>query len=148
MNRSSMSGLEQMSLFVAGKVPPPSMAVTMNTEVAEVRYGEVVMHCKAGEGHLNPMGGVHGGFAATVLDSVTGCAVHSALMSGASYGTVDLSVKLVRPIPIGKRLRAEGRLMNLSKSVAIAEGRILDETGKLYAHATCTCMILRPSEES
>lgn len=147
MNRSSMSGLEQMSLFAAGKVPPPSMAVTMNTEVSEVSYGEVVMHCKAGDAHLNPMGGVHGGFAATVLDSVTGCAVHSALMPGESYGTVDLSVKLVRPMPIGKRLRAEGKLLNLSKSVATAEGRILDETGKLYAHATCTCMIQRSSKE-
>ena len=90
------------------------------------------------------MGGVHGGFAATVMDTVTACAVHSALPAGVSYSTIDLNVKMVRPVPQNQRLIAKGSLMNLSKSLGISEGTLTTEEGKLLATATATCLILRP----
>ncbi|KCX23124.1 PaaI family thioesterase, partial [Acinetobacter baumannii] len=93
---------------------------------------------------LNPLGGVHGGFAATVLDSVTGCAVHTMLPAGVGYGTIDLNVKMCRPLPQNQVLIATGKVINLSKNLGISEGKITDEEGKLYAYATATCMIIRP----
>ncbi|EPG6727642.1 PaaI family thioesterase, partial [Acinetobacter baumannii] len=89
-------------------------------------------------------GGVHGGFAATVLDSVTGCAVHTMLPAGVGYGTIDLNVKMCRPLPQNQVLIATGKVINLSKNLGISEGKITDEEGKLYAYATATCMIIRP----
>jgi uncharacterized protein (TIGR00369 family) len=86
---------------------------------------------------------VHGGFAATVLDSVTGCATHTVLAAGESYGTTDLNIKMCRPLPFNKTLRAEGRVINVGRSLVISEGRIEDEDGRLYAHATATCMVIR-----
>ena len=88
------------------------------------------------------MGGVHGGFAATVLDSVTGCAVHTMLEAGVGYGTVDLSVKMLKPIPQGVELLAEGRVIHISKSIGFAEGTIKTLEGVLLAHATATCRII------
>ncbi|MFK7200600.1 PaaI family thioesterase [Acinetobacter baumannii] len=96
------------------------------------------------DNHLNPLGGVHGGFAATVLDSVTGCAVHTMLPAGVGYGTIDLNVKMCRPLPQNQVLIATGKVINLSKNLGISEGKITDEEGKLYAYATATCMIIRP----
>ena len=96
--------------------------------------------------HLNPLGGVHGGFAATVLDSVTGCAVHSTLGAGIGYGTVDLQVKMLRPVPKETDLIAEGRLVYAAKNVAFAEGTLKTAQGKLLASATATCFIIRPTE--
>ena len=93
--------------------------------------------------HLNPLGGVHGGFAATVLDSVTGCAAHTVLAAGEGYGTVDLNIKMCRPIPVNKTLRAEGKVINVSKNLIISEGSIRDEDDKLYACATAINMIIR-----
>ena len=95
--------------------------------------------------HLNPLGGVHGGFAATVLDSVTGCAVHTMLEAGVGYGTVDLHVKMLRPVPRDVDLVAEGRVINLSKNLGVAEGTLKTPDGKLLAHASATCMIQRPT---
>ena len=87
---------------------------------------------------------MHGGFAATVLDTVTGCVVHSVLEAGIGYGTIDLNIKMCRPIPKNQDLTAIGHLINISKNLAISEGRIMDNNGKIYAHATATCMIIRP----
>ncbi|WP_141102346.1 PaaI family thioesterase, partial [Acinetobacter baumannii] len=83
-------------------------------------------------------------FAATVLDSVTGCAVHTMLPAGVGYGTIDLNVKMCRPLPQNQVLIATGKVINLSKNLGISEGKITDEEGKLYAYATATCMIIRP----
>ncbi|TCB49987.1 PaaI family thioesterase [Acinetobacter terrestris] len=89
------------------------------------------------------MGSVHGSFAATVLDSVTGCAVFSMLEAGLSYTTIDLNIKMCRPIPLNTELKAVAKTTNISKNLAIAEAQLLDQDGKLYAHATATCMIIR-----
>lgn len=137
----SISGLEALEMMQAGKLPPPAMGRLMGLSLDRVAEGEAVFGATASEQHTNPMGGVHGGFAATVLDSATGCAVHSALPPGRSYATVDLSVQMIRPVPIGVPLKAIGKVLNVSKRVGFAEGWLEDEDGKRYAHATATCAI-------
>lgn len=143
MGIEQLTGLQVMQAIVAGKIPAPSIAETMPMKPLSADYGQVIFEVKADDRHLNPMGGVHGGFAATALDTATGCAVHTVLEAGVSYGTVDLNVKMMRPIPQDKTLIAEGSVINVSKSLGVSEGVIKDEEGKIYAHATCTCMILR-----
>ena len=142
MNISTMTGLEIMQAFAAGHFPAPSITKTIPMQMSAIDLNRVVFIATANENHLNPMGGVHGGFAATVLDSVTGCATHTALAAGEGYGTIELSVKMCRPIPKHKALIAEGRVINKSRSLVISEGDIKDEEGNLYAHATATCMII------
>ena len=119
------------------------MAATIPMSASEVELGYVTFIVKADDRHLNPMGSVHGGFAATVLDSVTGCAVFSMLEAGLSYTTIDLNVKMCRPVPLNTKLKAVAKTINISKSLGIAEGQLIDNEGKLYAHATATCMIIR-----
>ncbi len=143
MNVLEMSGIELMQAAADGLLPPPSISATMGLEFHQAEKGHVVFKATANKNHLNPMGGVHGGFAATVMDSVTGCVVHTMLEAGESYGTIDLAVKMMRPVPQDKTLIATGTIINMSKSLGVSEGRLEDEDGKLYATATCTCKILR-----
>jgi uncharacterized protein (TIGR00369 family) len=138
-----MSGLEQMQAFCAGDVEA-SISATMGMRPVEVSSGRAVFEATPDHRHLNPMGGVHGGYACTVLDSVTGCAVHTLLEAGASYGTVDLAVKMLRPLKSGQTYRAEGKVLHISLRLGVSEGSILDAEGRLVAHATCSCMITRP----
>ena len=96
--------------------------------------------------HLNPAGGVHGGFAATILDSVTGCVVMANLEDvKIPYATLDLSVKMLRPVPINQKLKAVGTLISISKRTAVSEAKLYSEEGKLLAYATATCIITRAS---
>ncbi len=139
-----MSGLELLQAMSEGKIAHPSIADTMPMRVSELSKGNIKFIVKANDRHINPLGGVHGGFACTVLDSATGCAVHTMLDAGVGYGTVDLNVKMLRPIPLGVELIAEGRVLNISKNIGVSEGAIKDNEGKLYAHATATCSIFRP----
>ena len=143
MNPREMTGLQIMQAFAQGLFPTPGIARTMPMQPVEVEKGRVVFNATANETHTNPLGGVHGGFAATVLDSVTGCATHTVLGAGESYGTTDLSIKMCKPLPFNRPLRAEGRVINTGGRLVISEGDIRDEDGTLYAHATATCMILR-----
>jgi len=138
-----MTGLEFLQAMVDGQIPRASISETIPMDLQEISHGHASFKVKADQRHLNPLGGVHGGFAATVLDSATGCAVHTTLEAGVGYGTIDLNVKMCRPVPQNKQLFAIGQLINLSKSLAISEGKLVDEDGKLYAHATATCMIIR-----
>ena len=143
MNPKEMTGLQLLQAMCDGRIPAPSMSETIPMQPYEVSEGTICFKVKANHHHLNPLGGVHGGFAATVLDSVTGCAVHSMLEAGAGYGTIDLNIKMCRPIPQNQQLLAIGKVINISKNLGISEGKIVDENGKLYAHATATCMIIR-----
>lgn len=143
MNPKEMTGLQLLQAMCDGRIPAPSMSETIPMQPYDVSEGTICFKVKANHHHLNPLGGVHGGFAATVLDSVTGCAVHSMLGAGAGYGTIDLNIKMCRPIPQDQQLLAIGKVINISKNLGISEGRIVDENGKLYAHATATCMIIR-----
>lgn len=143
MSIETMSGLEIMRAMIAGQLPPASIADVIPMRGIAAEYGKIVFEATADERHLNPLGGVHGGFAATVMDSVTGCAVHTVLEPGVGYGTVDLSVKMLRAVPTNKLLVAEGRVIHIAKSIGVAEGTLKDQEGKLYAYATATCMIFR-----
>ncbi|MCO8041962.1 PaaI family thioesterase [Acinetobacter bohemicus] len=143
MNPKEMTGLQLLQAMAAGHIPPASISQTIPMKPTVIESGQVTFEVQADQRHLNPLGGVHGGFAATVLDTVTGCAVHSALEAGIGYGTIDLNIKMCRPVPQNQPLTAIGKLINMSKNLAISEGEIVDEDGKLYAHATATCMILR-----
>ena len=143
MNPKEMTGLQLLQAMCAGKIPAASISETIPMQPYEVSEGTIRFKAKADSRHLNPLGGVHGGFAATVLDSVTGCAVHSMLEAGVGYGTIDLNIKMCRPIPQDQELIAIGTVINISKNLGISEGKIIDKNGKLYAHATATCMIIR-----
>ncbi len=143
MSVATMTGLQALQAMFDGKIPPASITQTMPLKGISVEYGKVVFEAMADERHLNPLGGVHGGFLATILDSATACAVHSALDAGIAYTTIDLNVKMLKPVPQNKPLIAEGKLINLSKSLGIAEGSLKDSDGNIYGHATATCMIIR-----
>ncbi|MCL6245142.1 MULTISPECIES: PaaI family thioesterase [Acinetobacter] len=146
MNIKEMTGLEILKAMMQGQIPPASISETIPMQPYEVSEGSISFKAKADVRHLNPLGGVHGGFAATVLDSVTGCAIHTLLEAGVGYGTIDLNIKMCRPIPKDVELTAIGTVINISKNLGISEGKIIDDNGKLYAHATATatCMIIRP----
>lgn len=143
MNPLTLSGLDLLQAAAAGEAPSAPIGATMGMTGMKVEQGHVVIHARADERHLNPLGGVHGGFAATVLDSVTGCAVHSMLEAGVGYGTVDLSVKMLRPVPINADVIAEARVTHLSPSLGVAEGTLRDADGNLLASASATCFIKR-----
>ena len=137
------AGLALMRSMIAGELPPPSMVETIPLRFTCAEHGRVEGEARADARHLNPMGGVHGGFAATVLDSLTGCAVHSTLEHGDLYGTIDLSVRMLRPLPRDVWLRATGETLHVSRTLGVAEGRLLDAEGRLLAHATASCLIRR-----
>ncbi|MDB6063039.1 MAG: putative thioesterase [Verrucomicrobiaceae bacterium] len=138
---TNLTGLELITGVIEGRIPHPSIAETIPMKIVKAAEGFVEFVVEADTRHLNPMGGVHGGFAATVMDSITGCAVHTTLATGMSYATVDLALKMIRPIPLHTKLIATGKVMSRSKSISTAEGSIKDAEGKLYAHGTATCFI-------
>lgn len=144
MNPSTMNGLQILQAIAAGKIPAPSIAEIIPMSVVEVSKGYIKFTARADRRHLNPAGGVHGGFYATVLDSVLGNAIFSELEAGASYGTVDLAVKMLAPMPMDEEVIAEARLVHISKRMGVAEGSIRRHDGKLLAHGTTTCLITRP----
>ncbi|WP_180003236.1 MULTISPECIES: PaaI family thioesterase [unclassified Acinetobacter] len=144
MNIKEMTGLEILKAMMQGQIPPASISEIIPMQPKKIEQGNVEFVVKADQRHLNPLGGVHGGFAATVLDTVTGCAIHTLLEAGVGYGTIDLNIKMCRPIPKDVELTAIGTVINISTNLGISEGKIIDDNGKLYAHATATCMIIRP----
>ncbi len=141
---SELSGIEYMRAIVAGEVPPPPMAVVMRMGPVEVEPGRAVFEGEPGEEHYNPIGVVHGGYAATLLDSALGCAVHTTLERGEAYTTLTLEVKLVRAVT-GEvdKVRAEAEVLHRGRRQATAQAKLTDiATGKLLAHGTATCMII------
>ena len=148
LNTNKMPGLEYLRAVQRGDLDHPPIARIIPMRFEEIEVDRVMFLCKAGHEHQNPGGATHGGFAATVLDSVTGCAVATRLPAGVQYGTIELNVKMMRPVPVDVWLRAEGRVLNISRSLGVSEGSLTDEAGKLYAHATCTCLIKSPDSVS
>lgn len=144
MNIANMTGLEMMQAVARGDLPHPNMASTIPMKFISVEKGVAIFEATADDRHINPLGGVHGGFAATVMDSVTGCAVHSMLDAGVGYGTIDLNVKMLKAVPKDTPLKAEGRVISMSNSLGVSQGKLIDESGKVYAYASATCMIMRP----
>ncbi len=146
MSINKMNGLEVMQGIVQGDIPHPTMAETIPMKVLSANEGSVIFEVIADSRHTNPLGGVHGGFAATVLDSVTGSAVHTMLAAGQGYGTIELNVKMLKPVPKDTVLKAEGSVISMSKSLGVSEGRLTDDDGKLLAYASATCMLMSPKD--
>src|SRR6184192_809945 len=142
----TMSGLEYLQALHAGELPPPPIAVLMGMWITEVSEGRVVFAAEPAEYHYNPLGTVHGGVMATLLDSALGCVVQSMLPVGVGYTTVELKVNYLRPITVKTgTVYCEGKIIHVGGRIATPEGRLTDAVGKLYAHGTTTCIILRPS---
>jgi uncharacterized protein (TIGR00369 family) len=139
---AGMTGLQLMQAMLRGELPYPPIARTLDFQLLEAEEGRAVFQGTPGPAHLNPMGGVHGGWYATLLDSALGCAVHTMMPSGRGYTTAELSVNLVRAIgPKVQRVRAEGKVLHSGRQLATAEGRLYGPDGTLYAHATTTCLV-------
>jgi uncharacterized protein (TIGR00369 family) len=139
-----VSGLEFLQRIVSGELAPPPFAALLNFELVEVSEGHATFAVNPAEYHYNPIGVVHGGLAATLLDSAMGCAVHSMLTAGAGYTTLEIKVNFIRAMTAETgRVRCEAKIVHSGARTATAEGRIVDEAGKLYAHGTTTCLILR-----
>jgi len=139
----TMPGIEFLRAIRDRRLPPPPIAVLLGFELVEVEPGHAVFEVTPREQHYNPIGVVHGGLAMTLLDSAMGCAVQTQMPAGGGYTTLEAKTNLVRPITATTgELRAIGKLVYLGKRVATAEGRLEDRDGKLYAHATTTCIVL------
>lgn len=140
---AALSGLEQLRIIFADPSrAPPGMGKTMGFDHVEVDDGRVVFGATPHEGVYNPIGTVHGGFAATLLDSCVGCAVHSKLKAGQGYTTLELKVAYHRPLTkTTGPVRAEGVVLQMGRRAAFAEGRLTDAKGRLYATATSTLLV-------
>jgi uncharacterized protein (TIGR00369 family) len=140
----SMSGIDFLRAIRDGRLPSPPIAELLGFRLVEVEPGHAVFEIVPGEQHYNPIGVVHGGLAMTLLDSAMGCAVQTHMPSGAGYTTLEAKTNLVRAITAGTgKLRAIGKVVHAGSRVATAEARLVDAGGKLYAHATSTCIVLR-----
>jgi len=139
---AGLSGLEVMQAMLAGRLPYPPIARTLDFLLLEADDGRAVFQGTPGPAHLNPMGGIHGGWYATLLDSAMGCAVHTKMPPGRGYTTAELSINIVRAIGArAPRVRAEGRVLHAGRQLATAEGRLVGPDGTLYAHGTTTCLV-------
>lgn len=142
---AGLPGLAVMQAMLAGTVPYPHIADTMDFLMVAVSKGRAVFQSTPQLRHYNPIGSVHGGWYATLLDSALGCAVHSTLAAGQGYTTAELSVNIVRAASLSSGpLRAIGQVIHVGRQLATAEARIVDADGKLYAHGTTTCLVLSP----
>ena len=136
------TGLEVMQAMLRGELPYPPIARTLDFMVIDVGHGTAVFQGRPKFDHYNPLGSVHGGWFATLLDSALGCAVHTMMPPGRGYTTAELSVNLVRAITTDvPRVRAEGRVVHGGRQLATADARLVGPDGKLYAHATTTCLV-------
>jgi uncharacterized protein (TIGR00369 family) len=139
----AQSGLEFLQTMVAGKVPQAPMAVTLGFRLVAVTEGSATFEGVPELRFYNPIGSVHGGFAASMLDSALGCAVFSTMTKGETWTTLELKLNFVRALSQDTGLvRAEGRVIHRGRTVATSEGTLKDRAGKLYAHATTTCLVM------
>jgi uncharacterized protein (TIGR00369 family) len=136
------SGLDMLRAVLDGELNRPPVMQMLGIDELEVEEGRVLVYLVPQEFHYNPLGSVHGGVLATLLDTAAGCAVHSILPAGVGYTSVDLSTKFLRPVTIGSgRLRCEGTVLSRGRRTALAEARLTDGGGRLTAHATSTCLL-------
>ncbi|ANH67245.1 aromatic compound catabolic protein [Mitsuaria sp. 7] len=142
---AGMNGLEQMLAMLDGQLPPPPIAQTLDFTLLRAAKGEVIFQGTPKFRHYNPMGTVHGGWYATLLDSALGCAVHTTMDAGRAYTTLELKINLVRAlsdkVPV---VRAIGRVRHVGRQMATAEADLVGHDGKLYAHASTTCLVFDP----
>jgi uncharacterized protein (TIGR00369 family) len=141
----STAGIDLLRALVAGELPPPPLIAALGFELESVEPGTVVFAADPAEYHYNPIGSVHGGVYATLLDSATGCAVHSLLPAGVGYTSLDLTVKFLRAITVDTgRVRCTGTVTHLGGRTALAEARLVDGTDRLLATAVSSILLIRP----
>jgi uncharacterized protein (TIGR00369 family) len=141
---ATMSGLEYLTAIAEGRIPAAPIAAHFGMRWERVEHGEVVAVVEPDESMYNPIGMVHGGVAATMLDSVVGCAVHTTLPAGVGYASVELKVSYLRAIHAGRgEIRATGRVVKEGSRIAFAEGEVRDAEGRLLATASGTCVLTR-----
>lgn len=139
---ASMSGIDFLRKMFSGELPHATMMQQVGFTRGSADPGFVVFQAMPGPQHYNPIGSVHGGFTATLLDSAMGCAVQSMLPAGSAYTTLEFKVTLIKAITTETgEVRAEGRALNVGRRIGTAEGRLLDGKGRLLAHATTTCLV-------
>ena len=137
-----MAGIDYLRAMMNGSLPRCSYQETMDYDLVEVAEGRVVFEGRPQEFTLNPLGTVHGGHFAGMLDSAMGCAIHSLLGAGQFYTTLEFKLNMVRPLPVdGSLIRAVGEVLHPGRKIATSEAKLVDENDKLYAHSTCSCMI-------
>jgi uncharacterized protein (TIGR00369 family) len=145
---ASMAGIDFVRAIFEGKLPAPPIMQTIEPFDSSAEPGVVVMHSIPGFRHYNPIGSVHGGYAATLLDSAMGLAVHTALPAGTGYTTLEFKISFVRGMTEDTGpVRSEGRTLNVGRRTATAEARITDAKGRLLAHATTTCLVFEIAKE-
>jgi uncharacterized protein (TIGR00369 family) len=145
---AAMAGIDFVRAIFDGKLPAPPIMQSIEPFDSTAEPGVVVMHSTPGFRHYNPIGSVHGGYAATLLDSAMGLAVHSALPAGSGYTTLEFKVSFIRGMTENTGpVRTEGRILNVGRRTAIAEARITDSNGRLLAHATTTCLVFEIPKE-
>lgn len=138
----AMDGMTMFTEMLAGRLPAPPICRTLGMALAQIEPGRVVFAYTPVFEYYNPLGSVHGGIAATLLDSVMGCCVHTTLKAGTGYATVEIKVNYVRAMTDKTGpVRAEGRIINVGSRIATSEGKLMDATGRLLAHGTTTCLI-------
>jgi uncharacterized protein (TIGR00369 family) len=148
-NLRSLPGVEFLKKVASGELPPPPMANLMNIRITEVERGRVVFEGTPEEYHYNPLGVVHGGMTATLLDSALGCCVNSCLDAGDLYTTLELKVNYLRPIRLETgRVRAVATVVHIGRTTALVEGKVLDDADTIYAYASSTCLIRRKPSAS
>jgi uncharacterized protein (TIGR00369 family) len=136
------SGMEILKAISAGDIPPPPIMRTLGIDGVEVEDGRMVFRLEPQEFHYNPLGTMHGGVLATLLDSAAGCAVHTTLPAGVGYTSLDLTTKFLRPVTLNSgTLRCEGTVLSRGSRIALAQAQILDSKDRLVAHATSSCLI-------
>jgi uncharacterized protein (TIGR00369 family) len=136
------TGLEVMQAMLHGEIPYAAIAKTLDFTIVEASAGRAVFQGTPLAQHLNPLGTIHGGWIATLLDSALGCAVHTMMPVGRSYTTAELGVNYVKAVtPKVQRVRAEGKVIHCGRQLATAEARVVGPDGTLYAHATTTCLV-------
>lgn len=137
-----ISGMELFQKIMAGELPPPPIVELLGLTLDSFEKGRVVFSLEPGEYHYNPIGAVHGGVIATLLDSAVGCAVHTTLPVGVAYTTLELKVNFIRGTTIASgRVSAEGKTVHVGRSSAVAEGRVTDTKGRLVATCSTTCIL-------
>lgn len=144
---ATMTGREMLQAMMDGRLPPASIAATMNFRLVEIGDGTATFDGEPGREHVNPLGAVHGGWALTVIDSACGCAAHSTLPAGVGYATVETKVNFTRAMrPGAGTVRTVGTVVARGRTIITAEARVTDADGRLLAHGTSTLMVLPPSK--
>jgi uncharacterized protein (TIGR00369 family) len=143
-DRAQLTGLELLRTVLSQESPSPYIGHLLGMELELLEYGKVVFTLQTRPDFANPLGTTHGGICATLLDSVMGSAVHTTMEAGVGCATLELKINYIRTVPTdGRRLTATGTTIHVGRTTATAEGRVVDDQGRLVAHATTTCVILR-----